>query len=54
MVPKEVEVRACRLVPKRIIRQMPCAERLLVPELVQFPAVGPAELSLGSVLPSGG
>jgi hypothetical protein len=54
MVPKEVEVRACRMVPKQIIRQMPCAERVLVPELVQFPAVAPAELSLGSVLPSGG
>jgi hypothetical protein len=54
MVPKEVEVRACRMVPKQIIRQIPCAERVLVRELVQFPAADPAGMTLGRVLPSGG
>jgi len=54
MVPKQVEVRACRMVPKQIIRQIPCAERVLVRELVQFPAVDAAGMTLGRVLPSGG
>ena len=46
MVPKEVEVKACRMVPRQILRQIPCAERILVPQVVQFPDAVPAEVQL--------